>query len=442
LRLAVALGVLGLATPAHASPVAAHAMVHTCCTPPAEKERVFREAAALDASYIRVDVELTGDLSRLDEIVRLSRRYELPVLGILIVPPDFTDAAEFGRLTGRAVERAGGAIPAWEVMNEPDADYAFHGTPEQYARMLSAAYEAIKARAPDAQVSIGGLVDPRRIDWLARVLDTPGADARHRFDIASLHLRGPVDLVVNRYREFSAWLAARGFHGPVWVTEHGYPADPNFQVDPAYTGGAEAQAAYLTQSLVGLGEAGAPEIFVTLRDNPALLPANVTEGVVGRPAFEAVRRVANEWDQLLAWRAEQRESPCRSGGDRGRARVVGAGAGRGRESAAGGPAVERAGAPPVRRPARSAPRVLRRQRGGTALAHRARTPAPGARARARRHREGARPANRLAPGRRQLGLRGPRASAAGAARGCARRARDPGAASAPARAARKVRART
>jgi hypothetical protein len=308
LRLAVALGVLGLATPAHASPVAAHAMVHTCCTPPAEKERVFREAAALDASYIRVDVELTGDLSRLDEIVRLSRRYELPVLGILIVPPDFTDAAEFGRLTGRAVERAGGAIPAWEVMNEPDADYAFHGTPEQYARMLSAAYEAIKARAPDAQVSIGGLVDPRRTDWLARVFRTPGADALHRFDIASLHLRGPVDLVVNRYREFSAWLAARGFHGPVWVTEHGYPADPNFQVDPAYAGGAEAQAAYLTQSLVGLGEAGAPEIFVTLRDNPALLPANVTEGVVGRPAFEAVRRVANEWDQLLAWRAEQRES--------------------------------------------------------------------------------------------------------------------------------------
>ncbi len=307
LRLAVALGVLALATPAHASPVAAHAMVHTCCTPTAEKERVFGDAAALHASYIRVDVELTGDLSHLDEIVRLSHRYDLPVLGILIVPPDFTDAAEFGRLTGLAVERAGGAIPAWEVMNEPDADYAFHGTPEQYARMLSAAYGAIKARSPSAQVSLGGLVDPRRTDWLARVLRTPGADARHRFDIASLHLRGPVDLVVNRYREFSGWLAARGFNGPVWVTEHGYPADPNFQVDPAYAGGADAQAAYLTQSLVGLGEAGAPEIFVTLRDNPALLPANVTEGVVGRPGFDAVRRVADDWDQLLAWRAEQRD---------------------------------------------------------------------------------------------------------------------------------------
>jgi hypothetical protein len=89
------------------------------------------------------------------------------------------------------------------------------------------------------------------------VLRTPGADARHRFDIASLHLRGPVDLVVNRYREFSAWLAARGFHGPVWVTEHGYPADANFQVDPAYAGGAQAQAAYLTQSLVTVSVFGA-----------------------------------------------------------------------------------------------------------------------------------------------------------------------------------------
>ena len=71
-----------------------------------------------------------------------------------------------------------------------------------------------------------------------------------------MHLRGPVDAVVRRYGEFKAWLAARGFTGPLWVTEHGYAADPAYQSDPAYRDGEAAQGAYLTQTLLGLGEAG------------------------------------------------------------------------------------------------------------------------------------------------------------------------------------------
>lgn len=313
LRLAVAVAALAMAGSAHAAPVpeaapvSAHAMVHSCCTPPAEMERIFRDAERLGAAYIRVDVELDGDWTGLDRVARLSRRHRLPVLGILVTPPNLTDAGEFGRLAGEAAARAAGTIGHWEVMNEPDAGVTFHGTPEQYARMLSAAHDAIEGNAPDARVVLGGLQDPRRTAWIRRVLATPGADAIQKFDIAALHLRGPVEPVVNRYREFSAWLAERGFTGPVWVTEHGYAADPAFQTDPAYAGGADSQAAYLTQSLVGLGEAGAPQVFVTLRDNPELLPVNVSEGVVGRPAFAALRRVAGDWGQLMAWRADQRE---------------------------------------------------------------------------------------------------------------------------------------
>ena len=117
-------------------------------------------------------------------------------------------------------------------MNEPDGDWAFEGTPEEYAAMLSAAYDGIKARVPDAQVVLGGLMRPHEPGWLERVFATPGADAIHKFDIANVHLRGPVDAVVRRYGEFRAWLGAHGFDGPLWVTEHGYPADPAFQVDP------------------------------------------------------------------------------------------------------------------------------------------------------------------------------------------------------------------
>jgi hypothetical protein len=332
LRLAVALAALAMAGPAHAAqvpekaPVSAHAMVHSCCTPAAEKEKIFEDADRLGAAYIRVDVELTGDWTGLDQVARLSRRHRLPVLGVLITAPDFTDAGEFGRLAGEAAARTAGTIGHWQVMNEPDGGGTFHGTPEQYARMLSAAHDAIETRAPDARVVFGGLQDPRPTPWLRRVLATPGADALHRFDIAAIHLRGPVERVVKRYGEFSAWIAERGFRGPVWVTELGYPADPAFQTDPAYRGGADSQAAYLTQALVGLGEAGAPQVFVTLRDNPELLPRAVSEGVVGRPAFAALRRVVDDWGQLVAWRADQREHERLASLDLAAARASAAGA--------------------------------------------------------------------------------------------------------------------
>ena len=335
-----------MAGPAHAAPISAHAMVHTCCTAKPMKERVFSEAKELGSAYIRVDVELnaifegpngakaaTPNWSGLDEVTELSKKYDLPVLGILLAPPRFTSACperwpnsstcpaadtdEFGALAGAVAEHAGDTIRHWEIINEPDGDWAFEGTPEQYAAMLSAAYDGIKARAPEAKVVLGGLMRPHEPGWLERVFATPGAGAIHKFDIANIHLRGPVDAVVRRYGEFRSWLAARGFSGPLWITELGYPADPAFQADPAYRDGDPSQAAYLTQTLVGLGEVGAPQVFVTLRDEGA--GEYASEGlehideaapyaVTRRPSFAAVRRVVTDWDQLIVWREEQREN--------------------------------------------------------------------------------------------------------------------------------------
>jgi hypothetical protein len=303
-------------------------MVHTCCTPKAEKERVFSEAEALGARYIRVDVELNGifgapaaepDWSDLDDVIDLSKKYDVRVLGILMVPLHYSDADEFGTWSGQVAEHAGGAIDHWEVLNEPDGDWAWDGTPEKYAHMLGAAHDGIEAEAPQDIVVLGGLQKPHEPGWLQRVFDTPGADAIHKFDVANVHLRGPVDAVVRRYGEFKRWLGERGFTGPLWVTEHGYAADPAFQSDPAYRGGDPSQAAYLTQTLVGLGEVGAPQVFVTLHDG-GLDGEYATEGleridetpggdygVTRRPAFAAVRRLVDGWDQLMAWRAEQRD---------------------------------------------------------------------------------------------------------------------------------------
>jgi hypothetical protein len=301
-------------------------MVHTCCTPSAMKERIFSEAKALGSDYIRVDVELNGIFAApdaepnwggLDEVMQLSEKHRLPVLGIVLAPPAGADEQDFGRLAGEVAEHAAGTIRHWEIVNEPDGAWAFDGPPEQYALMLSAAYDEIKARVPSARVLLGGLMRPHEPGWLERVFATPGADAIHKFDIANVHLRGPADAVVRRYGEFRAWLAARGFEGPLWVTEHGYPADPAFQTDRAYAGGDVSQAAYLTQTLVGLGEAGAEQVFVTLRDN--LEGEYASEGVenIGpapgyvsarRPSFDAVKRLADDWEQVMSWRREQREN--------------------------------------------------------------------------------------------------------------------------------------
>jgi hypothetical protein len=314
------------------APVSAHAMVHTCCTPPAMRGRIFAEAKAMGARFIRVDVELAGifdaggqaeedpDWSRLDAVLELSRRHELPILGILLRPPGaapWDDPAAFGRLAGAVAAHARDTVTHWEILNEPDGAWAFDGTPEQYARVLRAAYDAIGARAPEAMVAMGGLMTPEDPAWLDRMLATPGAGAAHAFDIANLHLRGHERALPGVMTAWRDRLAGHGFAGPLWVTEHGYPADPAFQTDPAFHGGESAQAAFLTESVLSLAEAGADEIFVTLRDN--LDGGFASEGVVDidygapfavrrKPAFAAVRRLVDRWDELIAARAEQRSA--------------------------------------------------------------------------------------------------------------------------------------
>jgi hypothetical protein len=314
------------AAPARADqPVSSHAMVHTCCTPAAMKERIFAEAAASGADFIRVDVELGGifespdgspDWRALDEVVELADRHHLDILGVILGTPGWLsscpergsetalcpprDPTEFGRLAAEVADHASASIRHWEILNEPDAEWAFKGTAEDYARMLSAAYDAIHARVPDARVVLGGVERPREHGWTERMLATPGADAARKFDIAALHLRlrlrnvlADLPAYLRSYREL---LAARGFRGPVWVTEHGYPADPAFQWDPGYRGGAAAQAAFLRDSIPRLTAAGADQVFVTLRDN--LWGEYLSEGLVhideSDPAYPAVRRPAFE----------------------------------------------------------------------------------------------------------------------------------------------------
>jgi hypothetical protein len=189
------------------------------------------------------------------------------------------------------VRHTRGVIDDFEVVNEPDAGWAFSGTPQQYAGMLTTAYAAVHDNDPAGRVVLGGIMTPSNTSWLAAVFTTPGVNAAHAFDIANVHLR---DTVANVTGQLLAWRKFFTFFGdgglPLWVTETGYPADPAYQYDPAFRGtdaatGAAAQAAYLAKEIPALLFVGATRIFVTERDTAGAQYAS--EGLLGGQVTDA-----------------------------------------------------------------------------------------------------------------------------------------------------------
>jgi hypothetical protein len=294
-----------VARPARAAvnPIGAHSMLQLD-DPPSFMEAMFAEGAAMHAGAIRLDVapaliftstSQPPDFSGLDEVVALAQTYHLRVVADLLTIPTWMadcatptndpsrcatdDLAGYQSVISQIVRRADPVIRDWEVWNEPDTAEFFDGTPQQYAFMLRAAHDAITGVDPADNVLLGGLSSVAGTDWLAQVLATPGADAVHAFDTANLHERGDLWQLAPDVTGFRQFLATQGFTGPLWITEHGYPADPQYQYDPGYTGGAPAQASYLEASIPTLIDAGAAEVFVTERDN--LTGPFASEGVLG-----------------------------------------------------------------------------------------------------------------------------------------------------------------
>ena len=274
--------------------------------PPSFMRTMFQRARAMGASAIRLDVAPalvfgdpsgTPDFFGLDAVTALAREYHLRVIGDLFTIPSWiadcqmpTDPSAMARsgtddltryrsLISQIVARADPAIRDWEIWNEPDTAEFFTGTPAQYAAMLRTAHDAIKAIDPAAEVLLGGISGPSGMAWLGQVFASPGADAAHAFDIANVHERADLYGLAPDIAGWKHFLAGYRFTGPLWVTEHGYPADPAYQYDPAYNSGPDSQAAYLTASIPTLIDAGASEVFVTERDN--LSGQFASEGVLG-----------------------------------------------------------------------------------------------------------------------------------------------------------------
>ncbi len=314
------------------SPYATHSMVYLDA-PYGFKRAMFREAAESGASTIRLDLALSGiwtdrtpDWRRLDEVVALSREFRLPVSAVLLAQPWFVarcaDPADeprdflcppggdegyalYGELLEQVARRTRGTIELFEVLNEPDGDWAFRGGPADYAQMLTVGHDAIERGNPAARVLLGGVMSLDSRPFLEAVFGTPGLDAARAFDVANVHVRGPVSSLPGT---IAAWRAFFARHGagdrPLWVTEFGYPADPAHQYDPGLRGGEADQATYLRHALPVLLRSGVDKVFVSLRDLDWAGPF-ASEGIVAggsdlsdqpvlrrRPAFDAFAALA------------------------------------------------------------------------------------------------------------------------------------------------------
>ena len=342
------------------SPIGAHSMLYLN-TPFSAMKAMFAQASEMGASDIRVNIEVSSvfpgpgrprhrrtpltplqrrtpplqlsgqNRSRplahpqwdgVDRYLRLARAYHLQVLAVLTSTPAWMaqcprgprssaiyrcppDPRDWGRAVGEIAAHTGAVIGGYEVLNEPDGHWSFLGTPQQYAAVLAASYNAIHTADPTARVVLGGLmhVGVRGQRWMDAMLATPGADAVHKFDVANLHLRVPPTAVAGVACRWQGYLDDQGFYGPLWITETGYPANAAKQDEPGYETGPRAQARWLTGVIPAMLASGVDRVFVTERDlsrgayasegvlqAPNPLPASPP--IRRRPSFYAVQRLA------------------------------------------------------------------------------------------------------------------------------------------------------
>ena len=220
------------------------------------------------------------DFAAPDAAVQSDQKYGLDTLGILIGTPGW--AARRGQKPGNGLPRGlylaytdprnlwadyvrqtvshyKGQVAWWEIWNEPDLQFFWTGSPDDYFRLLKVAYLTIQAADPAARVLMAGMVVPD-MAFLTRVLqdverDPRGNDNHGYFDALAWHAYGPASTVYANVSRIRGLLAALDYVGiPVWVTEDGFPSsNPN---------GEPRQAAYVLQTIAYALAAGASRVLV------------------------------------------------------------------------------------------------------------------------------------------------------------------------------------
>ena len=203
-----------------------------------------------------------------DRIWRTGKREGLGIIGMLLTTPawarkascagsywcpprDVNDSYDFVLHTvehydGDGQDDCAGSprVAYWEIWNEPNFDATWPGSAAEYAALLQAGYNAVKAADPTAQVLVGGVYVFDGTEGLAFLNDVLAADANawNHFDILSIHpympdaapdqpdLWEPVTMLARLQRSVD-WASQHGGGKPVWVTEVGWSTCTDGQGD-------------------------------------------------------------------------------------------------------------------------------------------------------------------------------------------------------------------
>jgi hypothetical protein len=128
------------------------------------------------------------DWAPYDQLVEQCRRRGVLLFGNLAYAPEFHDArtpegAEaYAGLARSAAQRYAGQVDYWQIWNEPNGGF-WKGSPEQYARLLAAAGQAIHQANPAAKV-LGLNMAFCDVIWAEKILKLVPYDC---FDIACFH---------------------------------------------------------------------------------------------------------------------------------------------------------------------------------------------------------------------------------------------------------------
>lgn len=195
-------------------------------------------------------------------------------------------------------------IGYWIIWNEPNLQFFWKGTPQDYYQLLKVAYQAAKAADPTAQVMFGGLSGLTNPSFLEGVLaaasaDPTAASSRSYFDVFVWHAYSRSSQLYDGTVYYRERLAAHGLDQPISINETNIPAhdDPAvpYSGSVQWRGTQEEQAAYMIQAYAYALAAGVQQIFVyrasdvgepeawgLVRADASLRPAYVSYQVAAR----------------------------------------------------------------------------------------------------------------------------------------------------------------
>jgi hypothetical protein len=234
-------------------------------------------------------------------------------------PP--ANPAEYAAFVGALAQKWAGRVTAYEIWNEEDHSRWWAGAPDApaYARLLKAAYPAVKAADPSATVVLGGMTG-NDYSFLESVYRAGGKGS---FDAVGVHtdtacnvlspyrfLRGEDGRMIEdsflAYREVHATMLANGDDKPIWMTETSWRTTSATCSEGAWAGKKPEgvtegqQASFLSQAYHCLAQDPYVQValWFPLQDEGGISAGLLRSNGSHKPSFEAMKAYASLGDQL------------------------------------------------------------------------------------------------------------------------------------------------